>query len=511
MAWVDRRFAEPLVRDVAAGSVESNARGEMTVPPIAVQVSLSRHEVIVGESVHATVTLTNHAVDAVAVHSPEAQSPFLFELRSAADDAVRYTWSQRDYQLRLTGGDPLPSYTPPMVQLAPGASLSFERDIAKYAVEPFEPGHYHLVVSYPLGEQVYPSQPVEMTIVVPRVQARAALVSPANEALSLAFSHVGSDGTTVLYEREGKPNDLVLGVTIPCIDLRVGAQVAGLALTAEIGGARGRRWLAWLEGDRLGALLPGMKRSPPSVHPGPTGLSDVRLVTVGRKYPDGRAVFLVAGLDAGAPAVKEIGVTVNEVTDGRTVALQTAHLPEKILARYRPIGEEVTTTLLWSEMEHGISRIHRQLISPDGSRADGDHAVLLEHRGSVLALEMAPVGGSLGEVADAVLGPTEEGGAYAYVRLSLSDGKRLAEWRFNLPPKPVDDWAIASTPVEVPRVLIRTGDRWLVIRLGRDAAWTTVAMDAAQADHPWIAVLRGGRLWAVWADTKQGFRYQALP
>lgn len=466
-------------------------------------VTLRHPEVIAGESIPLAITIRNGGGQAVRVHSPQSRSPFVFQLLSAKDGAVVGTWSATKHEWQLTGGDPLPPYTPPMTDLAPGNEVTHENDMAAYATEPILPGRYRVVVHYAHEDRQISSQPVQLTVVAPRPEAFAQLADAGTDALSAVFTHRWANGSLSLFQRDSSPGRPDLGASLRCLERGPGARIGGVALAVVAGAARGRRWYAWLEGDRVGAAFAAMKQRPSSLDYGPVGMSDARLLAVGCKHDDGRAVFLVAGNDKGGVRVREITFTVDKAPAVRTIDPGADALPERMLACYQAEGADAAVTLIWPEVDKDRVRIHRYAVPPGKGTAKGERKLLLERTGALLALEAPP----LGRQADALFGPAEGQDACTYVRLSLEDGKILAEHRVPFPARKADVWAIAATHAEVFAVLARTGDLLFRYRAGD---WSILASGVREARHLRLCVLRGGRLWATWADPQAGFRYRMV-
>jgi hypothetical protein len=494
-------------QESGGGRRSQSAKGDMSMPHLELNTSLKRSEVIAGESMYLTIVITNNGDQPVQVHSAQSRSPFVFQLLSAKDGAVIHTWSERQYELLLTGGDPLPPYTPPMVELAPGKSVTHENDLASCATEAVRPGRYRIVVNYSLGDQHYASPPVELSVVVPRIEAFTEVAASNTNNLATGFWHRNGDGSVSLFQRESQAGRPDLGVALRCLDRGTGAQIGGLALAAVVGDARGRRWFAWLEGDRLGTAFAGMKQRSTFLGPVPVGLTNPRLAPVGRKHDDGRAVFLVAGIEGGKVKVKEVTFTMRSTPVVRTIDLGASTVPERLLAHYQPAGADAAVTLLWPEVEGNVVRIYRRSFAPGQTAGQGERKLLLERPGPLAALEMAPLGP---EFAGALFGPAVKQTACTYLRISLTDGKLLAEHALEAPKEKVDVWAIASAPLEDPPVLARAGDLLLKTTAKTVGGWRVTASGVREARHLQLHVLRGARLWVTWVDPQSGIEYRPL-
>jgi hypothetical protein len=484
------------------------AKGELAVPPLELKVSLLRAEVIAGEAIALTVTVHNRGDAAIRVHSSESQSPFVFQLLPIEAGRAGYTLSQHQYQVVISGGDPPPPYTPPMEDLAPGAEVVHTCDPARYATEPILSGRYRLVAHYALGDQEFASPPVELAIVVPRVETFAGLVGPVTNSLALAFSHRTADGSVALFQRESPPGKPDLGVALRCQESGPNSRITGVAQAAELGEMSGRRWIAWLEGERIGALMAGMTRRSANLEPVPAGLSSPRLLPVGRKHDDGRAVFLVAGIEGGKPRVREFTFTVKEPPTVRTLDLGGATVPEHLLARYQPDGSDAQVTLVWAETAGGAVAIYRRSYPAGDPGAGGERELLLKRPGSLLAMELLPVGG---ESVDVLFGPVGTSGKYSYLRIPLPGAKPAVERLFDGPGGKVDGWAIAGPQADGFAVIAKVGERLIWSRIEPGEGWHLIASGSGQATYMSLFALGDRRLWAAWYDPQSGIRYQPLP
>jgi hypothetical protein len=481
----------------------TSGKGVIPMAQLELNVTLKRPEVIAGESIPVAITLRNGGSRTVRVHSPQSRSPFVFQMLSAKDGTVVHTWSAAQHEWQLTGGDPLPPYTPPMTDLAPGKEITHENDMASYATEPILPGRYRVVVHYAYEEQQLSSRPAELTVAVPRPEAVAETADPGTDTLAAIFTHRWANGALSLFQRDSSPGRPDLGTFLRCLDRGPEAQIGGVALAVVAGEARGRRWYAWLEGDRVGAAFAAMKQRPGSLDYGPLALSDARLLPVGRKHDDGRAVFLVAGNDKGKARVKEITFTMDKAPAVRTLDPGSGAMPPRMLACYQAEGGDATVTLIWPEVDRDRVRIYRYAVPPGKGAGKGERKLLLERTGALLALEAPPLGGH----ADVLIGPAGGQNACTYLRLSLEDGNILAEHPVPLPAQKVDLWAIAAGPAEIFAALAKTGDLLFRYKAGD---WSILTPGVREARHLRLHVLRGGRLWATWADPQAGFRYRRI-
>jgi len=468
--------------------------------------SFLRTEVLAGESVPITVSISNRGDVPAKVHSSDSESPFVFQLLPAGNGPAMYTLSQRQSQLVQGGGEPLPRYTPPMEELAPGATVQHENDLADFATKPILPGRYRVVAHYEIGGQEFASPPVELAVVVPRIEILAGLVSPLTGSLALAFSHRAADGATIVFQRESETRNPDLGVSLRCVERGAGALIAGLSQAIELEDAPGRRWLAWLEGDRIGATMTSMIGRPSSLDPIPVGLTAPRLLPVGRKHDDGRVVFLVAGGDRGGPAVKEVTFSARAAPGTRVLGLGAAAVPEELQVHYRRNGTDADVSLVWAEVSGGKVSLFRRSFGPGQSGMQGEYKKIFERAGSLLSLDMSPFGI---DTISLLLAPAGESRKILYVRIPLFDEKNAVEDSIVVPKENVEEWAVAAASADLFRIIARAGDRLLRLAPGA-ASWDVVTAGARDARHLRLYTLPGGRFCAVWDDPQEGIRFQPI-
>ncbi len=470
------------------------------------KTSLLRTEVLAGESVPITVSISNRGDAPAKVHSSDSDSPFVFQLLPPGTGPAVHTLSQRQSRLVRGGGEPLPQFTPLMEDLAPGKTVQHEADLADLATEPIRPGHYRVVAHYEIGGQEIVSPPVDLAVVAPRIETIAGLVSPLTGRLALVFSHHAADGATIVFQRESAARNPDLGISLRCVERGAGVPVAGLSQAIELGDAPGRRWLAWLEGDRIGAAMASMTVRPASLDPAPVGLSAPKLLPVGRKHDDGRVVFLVVGGDRGKPAVKEVTFSVRTAPGMRELGLGAAAVPEELLVHYRPDGTDADVSLVWAEVTGGKVSLFRRTFGPGQSGMQGEYKKIFERPGSLLSLDMSPFGI---DSISLLFAPAGESRKIIHARIPLFDEKSAVEDSIDAPKENVEEWAVAAASAGLFRIIARAGDRLLRLAPGA-ASWDVVTAGARDARHLRLYTLPGGRFCAVWDDPQEGIRFQPI-
>ncbi len=507
---VNRRELNAPARTPTGRVKTEGGKGETPVGQIELTVSLRRPEVVVGESIEARIEISNRGSEQVQVHSPESESPFLFQLASRRNGQVVYSLSQKQYQLAVSGGDPLPPYTPPMESLVPGASQVYDVDVAQFATAPIAAGRYLLSVHYSLEGRDYASDGADMEVLIPRIEGYSDLIAPLRGVYASSFFHRSSNGSLVLYERESRPGAPDLGVSTRCREFEPKAADLAAALAVEVGSPAGLRWLAWLADGSISAHLTGSRRAPDHPGPVPTGLSGARLVGVGRKLEGGRAAFLVYGREGRKTRIKEFTFSMKEPPRTRGIDLVARSLPGQLLPRYSAGGEEPEVALVWGESDGAASKIRKRTFASGETGNEGGQEVLLDRKGGLLAMAMSPVAESSTDVADLLLEDGGKTGNCTYLRISLSDGKPIREWSFAVPGDKADDWALAAAPLADMPVLAKAGTRLLWTSFKDGGRWAVVAEGIRDARFLRLICPRESQVWASWYDPAAGIIFRRL-
>jgi hypothetical protein len=232
-------------------------------------------------------------------------------------------------------------------------------------------------------------------------------------------------------------------------------------------------------------------------------LAAPRLIEAGRRLPDGRAAFLVAGLDGQEVKLHEF--TFQYVPDGsemppgavepakpelRALAFGGSSVPSRILARY---GAQAEIELVWVAEQEGETRIWSRRYGPDGAPK-----LLLTRHEPVSTL-------ALGDSAAAAMFGT------TLVSIPLSGQVQPSEWQFD---GDGTDWTIAVSGAE-PTVMARRGQELLCWWPPSTAPQAVIARDAGRATQIHLAALqdpdkKGHRIWASWVDPEKGIQHRAV-
>ena len=475
----------------------------------------SRRKVLAGESLPVDVSLINRGDTAVDVDSPDGQSPFEFLLRSIPEGTTVFSASARRQGAALAGDS---AVIPPrrLVAIEPAQVLRYPEDVTAYASALVPPAEYELQVLYDLDGELLESPLIPLEVEAPRVSALAG--RPEGQGLGLIFAHRGPEEpaedpdadpvtkpapgssdppppeVTVLLENEGFP--LSQGAHRR---VQTPAVVDGLARAMRTGiRPVGGQWCAWLEGNKVGAVVgwggSTLKKHDAVEH----GLEGARLFEVGWQDDEGRAVFLVVGKKDGVTSLAVTTVT----GDGITFAVHP--LPGSgELSAFGGTFDGRNIHVVWVGSEQGATR--GRIAKLDAGAAGLQPArVVLESPLPLLAFGVPAraTGATFG--AHVLVGPDADGLLHV-ARVECPDGGVVTSRSLAQPPvlvgEKVDAWRLAGVQHESARVLARAGNRLMA---SPASSWQTVTTDASPGA---LAVVEAPDVsWVVWADPRRGVR-----
>lgn len=483
----------------AAGQKPPGNKGTVTVPSFELQLQASKREILYQESLELRVSVTNRGSQAVQAPDPSGGCPASFALLALHEDTALYSFSEARYWMMTDPNRPIRSEAV-TVSLAPGNTFTYEADLGQLMTDAVPPGRYRVVASLPLGGQSVDSPAVELTVAAPQVNAYSEFVTGTDDKLIALFSQKNRDGSVSLMERESAPGAPWLGVAFRRTTL--GAAPSALAMAVNYAERVGGYWFAWLEGERIGAGYgwgKGLNSIVPAV---PTGLVSTRLIETGRRLSDGRAAFLVAGLDGRQPAVREFIYRYVPDADEdkrpnpeiRTLPFGGSAIPSQMLAHY---GGGAEIELVWPAEQAGETRIWSRRYGPDGAPK-----VLYTRREPVAALALGD------STVEALFGTT-------LVSIPLSGQGQPSEWRLTPPEGGAEAWTLAALPGGSPTVLARRGQDLLCWWPPSAAPQAVIARDAGAATHIRLAALQrpdatGRRVYAIWVDPEKGIQRRAV-
>ena len=498
------------------------------MPALELRIQPVDRQILHQESLVLHVSMTNRGEAAMQTPQPDYGCPFAFHLLLPGGDTPVHSFSEVGYQLALS---PEPTMPPsvPMAALPPGQTLVYKADLGSLMTELVLPGRYRVKAYYVVGGAAVESPAVELTVVGPRIVALTEMAAAQENNLITVVGQRNQDGSTSLMQRESPGGAPALGPIIRRCTLPAGATLGSLAIAVDLADAPRGHWFAWLEGDRIGACY-GWGDDLTSIVPAvPVGLASPRLVETGRRLSDGRAVFLVAGLEGAEVRIREFTYRYvpgpptagepNPVT--RTVAFDGGPPRQRILARHVPHGDGLGIELVWAAAEAGETRISTRRYGAGSTKR------LYARREPLVALEMNPEGfDGTPAVIDALFGPAgeEEQRRMTFVRIPLNGIGQAVEWTFREPTrldpantvKFPDRWAIAPVTLDDPPVLARVHNDLVCLWPAKQGMQEAVAQgDAGKAEYLRVAVLPylgpdRKRVWAAWVDPDRGIQRRSI-
>lgn len=473
---------------------------------LSIRCTVPKPLVFPGESLEARLRLENGGDAPLEIVAPGSAEPPPIVLELQDDDGrVLYTLSRAGLHEDLAGEDWLPPMEPELLSLGPGEGVDFEEDIAELIPAGLEPGVYTLTVRY---EGFGASKPVRVEVVTPRVDHLARLLCPQQRKIATAFDHAGDD-EVLLLSREPFSEAPENGVFYRWLAFPQTAGLGALALAAHTAPRLEGRWLAWLQGQYLGAARPWGNVLTDQVSPTYIGLERPLLAEPGFQLDDGSALFLAAGGVRGGAGVTRLSCSAGVAAAGPVVPL-CDRAPKRLLARYAP-EEGGRLTLVWAEERRRGVKIWMRRYGGDGQPEDPAPELLLERPAPLQALELWPLGGAEGGFVHALIGPEGDEGWMSYVRLPLQQSDQLfEEWQILAPEGQVDDWAIASTAAGALPVVARVSDKLLLCRARAPRQWELLSDGLAGASFLHLLGAEDHGLWVGLCDALLGPIYLAL-
>jgi len=472
-----------------------------------------RNKVITGESLPVEVTLENTSDAPVEVPDPLVGDVFRYTFTSKTDPgAVFYlSWalaqSERYQETPRSRG--LAGKT-----LAPGAKEVYEEDLAEYEVPVLKPDAYELTVSYDGPDGLVESAGSAITIVPPHVARLVTLAGSGEQRIAVVFASPMDAKHARIYQIEnaaGRPGD---GAAYPRRDGVAIAGMGGVAVAIDVGGNPGRRWLGWEQAGSIGAGVGQGRNVWRLAAPIKHGLHDAALGPVGLQLTDDDALFIALGATDGKSAL--VAATFHLAAPGvvKTIPIVGPTKPDAWTAQYRGSGGETQIDLVTAEHAGRKVKITLQTIAL-GSGKVSPPTVLIERRGPLAVMAMAPVG--MGDkangVVDVLFGPDPKTGYVSFFRVPLAGGAPRGPWDFSAPKnaggKRPTDWVLPRMPLSTPMAATHVGDKIYVRRAGGE--WSVVVEDAAHVEHLSLEAFGEGDVVAVWSDPGFGIRYHAVP
>ena len=497
------------------------------MPGAQMTLELKRRDVVTGESLALKALVTNTANEPFMLQAGLASCP-QYELRSPDDGRVLAVFSQEDYVEGLRMGRQGPPLPERKEEVQPGKSYTMRGDPALYAMAGIPPGRYHLAGrAFAAAQEAdtppahVESPPVEITIRPARIRRVAAFFCPYGGSEAAVFDHTDpEDGIWLLQKETGSPR-VDAGVFYRRDKLAGEGPLEDLALAIKTASGTEGRWVAWVRGGSLGALLGWDNAAAGKAGPAAIELERPRLASPGFQKADGSALFLAVGIQDGAAVVQPCVVSHPKVAKGNIVPL-AKDLPARILAHCSQGEDGERIHLVWAERAGDTTRVYARAYGKDGAPLTPKPVELYARDASLQALELAPlpVPGRPGPWAHALFGPQErkdeQGKAeiyFTFVRIPLGGALGDPQEHEVIPPaEPVEAWAVSGlVGGGGVLVLAKTPDSILRTWAGPKTEWQVLAKDVKDVHHLSVVASPGGYWAAVWVDPASGFRFAADP
>jgi hypothetical protein len=464
-----------------------------------------RTEVVAGELLLVTTTLTNAGTEPVSLPDPAFAPPYAYELiEPKGERRVLYTASRSAHDASKLGDDVGGGIQMPALTLKPGEGSTATEDLVEYVPGGFKPGEYLLVAKVALSGETIRSAPVELRILPPAATFTRTLSCPLSQVVAAVFDHRESDGSWTLFQTETLGEEPV-GMVFRRRVALPGA-IDDLALAAQATPKTEGRWFAWLADGKFAAARGWVAILAGRVDPEALGLESPQLARPGFGVSTDGAVFVVAGRGDSGAMVRLVTVspTGAKVTPAAPL---TADLPTRILAALSLTKGPSRLHLVWSEEAKSTTSILARDYDLAGTPLDAAPRTLLEVDGPLAAMEVTaflpgdiPVVHVLaGPVLPDVPGRSEQQ-LLAY-RVPVTGGE-AEKWTLPEPGLPVTAWALAPVTSGRPTVAALYDETVLLL----DAEeWTTFARDVRAATGLSFLVTRNRGTWLSWLDPAAGF------
>jgi hypothetical protein len=461
---------------------------------IEVTLAVRTPEVISGAALPVVVTLRHTgATGGALVHSPEADSPFIFAVEPESGERFEVS---RDLYLQRTRPNPPPPREPEMAPLRAGTSIDYELDLAKFLTSPLRPGRYGITVAYPLRGEVYRSAPVGLRVVAPRVQLLEVAPSGNRLALGAVIVHLDGADTPVLYRRDSESGKPALGSFRAGPSLR---QPTSLAISTDGEGATEPRWVGWAEGGNAAFALVWGDATLHTTEPVPIG-ADARLVSPGWTLDDESVTFLAAS----PTAFRLVNIRGREAPRVQTYPVNGEHVDPRFVRAAFFKSQQTPTGSRWLVVWADGSRLMGSLINPDVETASAREIA----RGPepLVALDIESVARERSPIIQAVFA-APAGQAYL---MQVRPGEAAQTLEIPAPPDPGAaglQWAVLAAPQ--PAVALRVGTTQILAwRPGGE--WVRL-YESADGEVTELRLVQLERAWAVWVDSADGVHYRELP
>lgn len=494
-----------------------NGQGAIYIRGLAMSIEIEildpKKPFLAGSAMPLTVFLRNLGKSPIDLPSPDAQSPFEYEVLSGDGKNALFSFSERGRDLALQRGIFPPAHTPTQA-VNPGQGLTFKENLAGFLTQPIPPGRYLIQAGLMFQGTTVASNQASFEVVPIQVTALAQALNSEHRRMVTAVSHREPDGSETIFRRQSTTGHPEVGTFQELHRLQPSREVESMALALETAPAPGWRWLLWLE---KGELAGGMSREYDikyPIAPVPTGLDSPRLLEHGYQFENGTALFILSGLEGNARKIKLIsvpGVRPPELID---VPLR-ASIPEQVSASLIRSDDSHQLLVAWIEADGSTSRMVGVRVDPGNPSKTGKTEVLFQTDLPILAARLEPLTLETPVRAEFLLAPEEKGGPAYLAKLEVHDSGARTITHLPLPKtpreKPVNRWILPSHEDPSAPLLALIGDRLYSSRSASQEPWRLVAGQLGEANHIRLVSFQDKELWATWWTPQAGFVVRALP
>lgn len=481
--------------------------------PINIAAVPQRSEVLAGELLLVTTTLTNAGPEPISLPDPAFEPPYTYELLDPNEDRrVVYTASRASYDAAQLGDDVDDELETETITLKPGENATVTEDLVEYVAGGFAPGEYLLVASVTLSGETSRSEPVELRILAPRASLVRTIVCPAQQVVGAVFDHREDDGSVTLLQAETlseEPESLVFRrrVELP-------GAIDDLALSVHVAPGGEGRWFAWLADGKFAAARGWVSMVAGRAEPTALDLENAMLANPGFGISAEGALFIVAGENDSGAVVRFLRVSPKGVLAGPPAAL-TQVLPERILTAISRQKVGPRLHLVYAEQAKSTTRILARDYDLKGGALDDAPRELLTIDAPLLGLRMEPfVPGRILRVSTLSMSidsgdPKRSVPQLVCHRVPVAGGV-AEEWSIPDPDLPISRWAFTDPGENGPAVAALYGDTLLICRVAETREWTTFAGDVRTTARLKFLTTKNQGTWLEWVDTVSGFTHRRV-
>jgi hypothetical protein len=466
---------------------------------------LLSNEVYSGESLMVRTSLTNRGDDLEVLEGETLCSPFHYQLIDASSGELKREMSQQGYRLLVSKGGELPTGGETR-SIDKGEDLSLKEDLAKYALNDFEPGSYQVVALYGEGEGALVSEPQILQVNPLKSEPSVCTYCPTQAHFVDVIAQCPSAGSS-LFQRDGAaedPSDGALMRRIEGLPHRVDS--ISLAVHASVGGAG--RWVGWIAGGAFNAFRGSGTLVVETVEPFALNGMDVTLLDVGFQLTEDNALFFATDRLSGD--FLQFFIEKGQVQVTKHASPWKA-VPKHVLVQGRYAENLESVELIWNHCSDGMTSIWRSSFSPRQAGISWSPERVQRESAPLADVQLMPLVSErdLFHV-NCLWGPDGDQHLMTYCRTRFDDAGPKEEKNFFFAPIPAPTtWAISDDPMN--RLMVLAADKEaLYWKSVADDTPLTVLMEAKGISNITLHCAPSGGYWARWHQPGCGYCYRFL-